>query len=95
LVTPVKRLYRQFGVEASLKSLRPGAWRAVPSGLRNAIGDAITKRRAPGPVSPTNGRLGLPADVLIDADGRVVAVKYGEHAYDQWSVDELLALRMG
>jgi peroxiredoxin len=92
---PDKKLYRQFGVEASLKSLHPRAWRAVPRGLRNAITDAISKRRAPGPVSPTNGRLGLPADVLIDDDGRVVAVKYGEHAYDQWSVDELLRLRTG
>lgn len=36
--------------------------------------------------------LGLPADLLIAADGRVVAAKYGSHAYDQWSVDELLAL---
>jgi hypothetical protein len=65
----------------------------VPGEWRNAIGDAIAKRRAPIPASPAKGGLGLPADVLIDADGRVVAVKYGEHAYDQWSVDELLALR--
>ncbi|WP_197699067.1 hypothetical protein [Micromonospora inositola] len=27
--------------------------------------------------------------------GRVVAAKYGEHVYDQWSVDELLALLPG
>jgi len=27
---------------------------------------------------------------LVDPTGRVLAVKYGEHAYDQWSVDELL-----
>jgi hypothetical protein len=30
---------------------------------------------------------------LIDPDGRLRAVKYGAHAYDQWSVDELLALQ--
>jgi hypothetical protein len=41
-------------------------------------------------LAPTNGNLGLPADLLIAGDGRVVAVKYGTHAYDQWSVDELL-----
>ena len=38
------------------------------------------------------GRLGLPGDFLIGSDGRVIACKYGEHADDQWSVDELLAL---
>jgi hypothetical protein len=34
----------------------------------------------------------MPADFLIGADGAVVARKYGEHADDQWSVDELLRL---
>jgi len=57
---------------------------------------------------PEGGRWGLPADFLIDRDstgdstddstgggavgGTVVAVKYGEHAYDQWTVDEVLEL---
>lgn len=36
--------------------------------------------------------LGLPADFLIGSDGRVLAAKYGSHADDQWSVDELLDL---
>lgn len=35
---------------------------------------------------------GLPADILIDGDGKIVAVHYGKHAYDQWSVDHLLNL---
>jgi hypothetical protein len=35
---------------------------------------------------------GLPADFLIAGDGRVLARKYGAHAYDQWSVDDLLGL---
>lgn len=38
------------------------------------------------------GHFGLPADFLFDAQARVVACKYGVHADDQWSVDELLAL---
>jgi len=29
---------------------------------------------------------------LVASDGRIVAAKYGLHAYDQWSVDELLKL---
>lgn len=91
---PERKLYRRFGVEASARSiLRPGAWRALPRGWWHALKSAITKRRAPMPANPTNGNLGLPADVLIDTDGRVIAVKYGKHAYDQWSVDELLAMR--
>jgi peroxiredoxin len=90
---PDKELYRRFGVEASAKAiLSPGAWRALPAGWWHAIVAAITKRRAPLPAKPTNGNLGLPADLLVDGDGRVAAAKYGEHAYDQWSVDELVVM---
>ncbi len=44
------------------------------------------------PTNPHGGRLGLPADFLIAPDGSVLACKYGSHAYDQWSVDDILAL---
>ena len=89
---PDKTLYRRFGVEASAKAvLNPRAWRALPGGWRHAIAGAVAHRRGPLPLAPTNGNLGLPADLLIAGDGRVVAVKYGTHAYDQWSVDELLS----
>jgi len=44
------------------------------------------------PVSPKGGSIGLPADFLIGPDGAVLACKYGDHAYDQWSADELLDL---
>jgi hypothetical protein len=40
----------------------------------------------------TGGPTGLPAEFLIAADGPIEAVKYGRHAYDQWSVEELLEL---
>jgi hypothetical protein len=46
----------------------------------------------PPALRPHGGRLGLPGDFLIAPDGRVLACKYGEHADDQWSVDELLSL---
>ena len=93
---PDKTLYHRFGVEASAKAvLNPHAWRALPVGWRHAIGNAVAHRRAPLPLAPTNGNLGLPADLLITADGSVAAVKYGVHAYDQWSVDELLHLASG
>jgi hypothetical protein len=41
-------------------------------------------------VNPEGGVLGLPADFLIDRDGRILACHYGTHIYDQWSVDDLL-----
>jgi peroxiredoxin len=90
---PEKELYRRFGVEASPTAiLRPGAWRALPGGYRHAIKTAVAKRRAPLPAAPTNGNLGLPAEFLISAGRKVKAVKYGRHAYDQWTVDELLTI---
>jgi peroxiredoxin len=82
---PEKRLYRQFGVESSPRAvLDPRAW--YP-GIRGAV-----RRRNPLAGDQRAGVLGLPADFLIASDGRVVARKYGAHAYDQWSVDELLSL---
>jgi peroxiredoxin len=93
---PDKTLYRRFSVEASPKAvLNPRSWRALPGGWRHAIADAVKHHRGPMPLAPTNGNLGLPADLLIANDGRVVAVKYGVHAYDQWSVDELLDAARG
>jgi hypothetical protein len=90
---PDQHLYREFGVESGPRALlHPRAWwpilRAVAvSGWLMARG----KQRPPA-LRPTGGRLGLPADFLIDAGGRVLAHRYGEHADDQWSVDELLDL---
>ncbi|HEX4308334.1 MAG TPA: peroxiredoxin-like family protein [Solirubrobacterales bacterium] len=92
---PGRRLYHEFGVEASPRALlRPGAWGALAGGPLRTVGSL--RRGGPGaPLRPSGGRLGLPADFLIGPDGRLVAVKYGEHAYDQWSVDELLAAALG
>ncbi|MGW7527825.1 peroxiredoxin-like family protein [Streptomyces sp. NPDC054783] len=89
---PDKRLYAEFGVESAPRALLdPRVWgpivRAV---LRSAW--AILRGRERAPSRPHGGRLGLPADFLIAADGSVLAVKYGRHAYDQWEVEELLEL---
>ncbi len=90
---PAKRLYREFGVESSPRALLdPRAWlpivRAVLRSVRLTLGNV-----QPLPsLRPEGGRLGLPAEFLIDRDGRVIACKYGTHVYDQWSVDELLDL---
>jgi hypothetical protein len=41
----------------------------------------------------TKAWFALPADFLLSGDGIVKAVRYGRHAGDQWSVDDLLAFR--
>lgn len=91
IADPERVLYRRFGVERRLRSLlNLRALRAASAGLAVALGRHSTKRGALGPVLPRGGRLGLPADLLIAPDGRIAALKYGRHAYDQWTVDELL-----
>lgn len=82
---PQRELYREFGIESSIRSiLHPRAWRAGARGMRwTTAGGAVGLRE---------GHLGMPADFLIDRDGIVRACKYGAHADDQWSVDEILAL---
>ena len=81
---PQRKLYAEFAVASSPRAvLDPRAWLA---GAR-----AVIKKR---PVLPANRQqaLGLPADFLLAPDGLVLACKYGVHAYDQWSVDDLLHL---
>lgn len=84
---PERRWYRHFGVERSAAAvLHP---RVVASALRGLF------------VAPSNpfagggDQTGLPADVLLDAAGVIVAVHYGAHADDQWSLDDVLALAGG
>jgi AhpC/TSA antioxidant enzyme len=90
---PQKKLYAEFGVEARpMAILSPRAWPAIFRGLGRSISAVIRGREHAPPVKPEGGSLGLPGDFLIAADGRVVASKYGTHAYDQWTVDEVLAL---
>lgn len=90
---PARDLYREFGVEASARSLLdPRAWSAIVRGIARDLGPVLARRQPPPSLRPTGGRLGLPADFLIRPDGEVAAAKWGVHANDQWSVDEVLAL---
>lgn len=83
---PEKALYRQFGVEASLASvLHPRAWWAAARGVAQ-------QRSLRAGMGPGEEHLGKPADFLISPQGVVLAAKYGAHADDQWSVDEILGL---
>ena len=84
IADPDRKLYKEFGVEASIRALlHPRAWLAGAKGMRgSSVRGALRLRE---------GHLGKPADFLIGADGTVRARKYGAHADDQWSVDEILA----
>jgi alkyl-hydroperoxide reductase/thiol specific antioxidant family protein len=83
IADPTKKLYREFGVETSrLALLHPKTIAAIVAGSLRRLG--------PNPKAHA-GRLGLPADFLIDETGQILASKHGTHAYDQWTVDELLA----
>lgn len=83
---PGHSFYRRYGVEKSIWAvLSPRAWPAAITGpLRR------DKPKLGG--IPNGGVLGLPADFLVAADGSIKAAHYGEHADDQWTVDEMLAL---
>lgn len=79
---PKKVLYKAFGVETSLGFM---SLKALGAAIRGMARGHFGFRLSGGP-------LGLPADFMIAPSGRIDAVKYGIDAYDQWSVDELLAL---
>jgi peroxiredoxin len=96
IADPEKKLYAEFGVEKSPRSvLNPHAWPAVFRGLGRHVGAVGKGEEHLTPLKPKNGSFGLPGDFLIASDGRVIASKYGEHAYDQWTVDEVLELAQG
>ncbi|WP_247428947.1 hypothetical protein [Bradyrhizobium sp. 139] len=63
--------------------LNPGAW------LASIKGNLAKDKPSLGGM-PNGGLLGLPADFLIAPDGTIEAVHYGKHAYDQWSIDDML-----
>lgn len=85
IADPSRKLYRDFGVESS--------WTAVFN--MSVLKQAIKGVRHFGMKMPQNleAELGLPADFLIDETGKIVALKYGVHADDQWSVDEVLSFQ--
>ena len=84
IADPERLLYQEFGVETSTTSLtHPASWLPAIRGVLNS-----------GPKLPERDEsvLGLPADFLIGSDGNVLALKYGVHAYDQWSFNEVVDL---
>lgn len=79
---PDKKLYEKFGVdESKMALLDPRVWPAMFRAV--AREDKPTGDQEGGPWT-------RPAEFLIDPFGRIVASHYGAHAYDQWSVDEIV-----
>src|SRR5438105_556448 len=82
---PKKALYKEFGVESSLGFLTLKSLGAAMRGVAHGHFG----------VRPPGGPFGLPGDFLMAPSGPIEAAKYGTHAYDQWSVDELIARARG
>ncbi|WP_329381301.1 AhpC/TSA family protein [Streptomyces sp. NBC_01351] len=90
---PDKRLYADFGVESSYRSLlSPRAWWPILRAVGSGAVEVVRGRGKLPSRTQENGRLGLPADFLIGPDGTVLARSYGEHVDDQWPVEKLLTL---
>ncbi len=84
IADPRKYLYSEFGVETSpLAVFNPRVW--LPA-IKGALKFGV---QLPRDQETMNG---LPADFLIDSQGKIIAAHYGTHAYDQWSIEELLKL---
>ncbi|MDE1993839.1 MAG: AhpC/TSA family protein [Rhizobiaceae bacterium] len=85
---PKKALYKRFGVSSSMSALlSPKAFMASLRGNLRKDKPELNMMKM-----PEGGILGLPADFLIGPDGVVKASHYGTHAYDQWTVDEVISL---
>lgn len=87
IADPEKKWYKEFKVESSWKSVMSfSAATGYMSGVAGGLGLGMALK---------DDHLGLPADILLDKTGKVIAVKYGANANDQWNVDELLAFVKG
>lgn len=93
MADPQKQLYAEFGVGSSVRSLLdPRAWGSIAQAVGLRAWEMFRGRKLAPAAQIIGGRLGLPADFLLASDGTVVVARYGRHAYDQWSVDEVLGL---
>ncbi|RVW03057.1 peroxiredoxin-like family protein [Rhodococcus xishaensis] len=83
---PQRSLYSEVGVESDPTAIaHPRVWLAAALG-------AARQRSISSALGRGEDHFGKPADFLIASDGRILARKYGTHADDQWSVDEILTL---
>lgn len=81
---PERVWYRRFAVERSALAV------AHPRVVLSALVGLATAPSNPFAGGSEQG--GLPADFLVDSLGRIIALHYGAHADDQWSVEEVIEL---
>jgi peroxiredoxin len=86
---PARSLYRALGVTTSPLALLD------PRGLFAAARATVARASSNPAAGVRDGSFGLPADFLVTPGGIVRALKYGAHADDQWSIDEVLSLAEG
>lgn len=83
---PQERYYRSFGVGASpWANLHWATFAPALSGWLSGRASLRQVRRFDG----------LPADLMVRSDGFVVDAYYGDHANDQWTVEETVATAEG
>lgn len=94
IADPEYHLYRELGIEFSRRAvLHPRAWTAPLHPHAWTVGVREMRSPSGGPFSLGGDTIfGHPADFLLEPEGRVRAVKYGRHANDQWTVDDLLRI---
>ncbi|WP_189346890.1 peroxiredoxin-like family protein [Undibacterium macrobrachii] len=85
IADPTRQLYDAFGVQNSILAVaHPAAWWSAIKGAAQ-FGVHLP--------NGVESMFGLPADFLVNTEGMVVAVNYGRHADDHWSVEDLIQQR--
>jgi len=88
-------LYKQLGTEEAKGYSDGFTWHTagmLPKLIGSAVADLVKGERKMPSRNPTGGGFQFPADFLVNKEGKILAVKYGKDAADQWSVKELFEL---
>jgi peroxiredoxin len=80
---PSKDIFTAYGVEQSLRGMLSGR-------VARDYGRAMAAGYVSKPFGYDGGILGLPADVLVDGEGIIRDLHYGQNYADSWGVDEVL-----
>jgi peroxiredoxin len=91
IADPKKKLYKAFGVASSPWALlHPKTFLTIIKGVVVSFIEYLQGKHPLPSLRPEGGSLGLPADFLIDTDGKIIDCYYGRHADDHWSVEDVL-----
>ena len=88
-------MYKQLGTEEAKGYSDGFTWHTagmLPKLIGSAVADLVKGERKMPSRNPTGGGFQFPADFLVNEEGKVLAVEYGQYAADRWSVKELFEL---